>query len=62
MRAAMARVHGGMGGGNCAGEERGAVAALLGRVDDCAAVHPSRAAWMAAEPVRHGWSHSSLAA
>ena len=38
MRAASARVHGGMGGGNGAGEEWGAVAELLGMVDYFAAV------------------------
>ena len=38
MRAARARVNGGIGGWPCACEEWGAVAALLGRVDDFAAV------------------------
>ena len=38
MRAARPRVHGGIGGGNGAGEEGGAVAELLGLVGDCVAV------------------------
>ena len=61
MRAARARVHGGMGGVALRGEEWGAVAALLGRVDDFAAVRGIVAAaawqrgsvaWAYAEPVR----------
>ena len=38
MRAARARVHGGIGGWPCAGEEWGAVAELLWLVGDCVAV------------------------
>ena len=38
MRAASARANGGIGGWPCACEDGGVVAALLGRVDDFAAV------------------------
>ena len=63
MRAARARVHGGMGGVALRRRRVGAVAALHGWVDDCAAVRGivalvkhSRAAWLlssvAAWPMR----------
>ena len=70
MRAARPRVHGGMGGWPLRGEEWGAVAELLGMVDDFAAVRglagalPLRwwASWRRAVAVavarRHGWQRS----
>ena len=46
MRAAMARVHGGIGGGNCAGEVGGVAWKHRGRAGNVSLVHHSRESWL----------------